>query len=170
MTAKLNLKPLTNGNESHKISDVEKYFTLWLNNLAVFYEERDKRYEEKFDSLDTTMVKDFAAAKEKVADAFAASEKAMTKSDASQKEYNSTHNDLTHKMEKQYAEMLPRTEARFMQDDINDLKLFKSNYVGVLEAKKENKGTTKWIIALITTIILSALSVIATIIIAYFKH
>ena len=116
------------------------------------------------------MVKDFAAAKEKVADAFAASEKAMTKSDASQKEYNSTHNDLTHKMEKQYAEMLPRTEARFMQDDINDLKLFKSNYVGVLEAKKENKGTTKWIIALITTIILSALSVIATIIIAYFKH
>lgn len=40
-----------------------------------------------------------------------ASDKAITKAEEAQKQYNQGHNDLSRKMEDQYKEMLPRKEA-----------------------------------------------------------
>ena len=86
-------------------------------------EERDRRYEERFQSQEKFNAIVSSNAKEAVA-----------KAEISQTVYNATHNDLTRKMDAQYKEMLPRTEAdsRFksQEEKINDLREFRSGLGG----------------------------------------
>lgn len=69
--------------------------------------EKDKLADARFKAFEAALVSQDKA----TAAAFAASEKAIVKAEDAQKSYNSTHNDLSRKMDEQYKEMIPRSEA-----------------------------------------------------------
>jgi len=118
-------------------------------------DERDRRYEDRF-VAQKTAIQDALLSQDKLTQAaFAAAEKAISKSEASQNSYNATHNDLTRKMDAQYKDTLPRVEAeskfRGIEDKIADLR----------ESRSESGGQRQqshWAIALAVTIGLAALS------------
>jgi len=89
-------------------------------------DERDKRYEDRFTASDKAVTAALSATEKSTSTAFNSSEKAITKSETSQTVYNANHNDLSRKMEAQYKEMLPRTEAeskfRSLEEKIADLR------------------------------------------------
>jgi hypothetical protein len=68
-------------------------------------------YKERHESFQREMGQAVLALKDQTALSFAASREAITKAEASQREYNQSHNDLSRKMESQYAMMMPRAEA-----------------------------------------------------------
>ena len=88
----------------------------------VMFEERKSFIDERFNGVDRAI----AGIKEATSLAFAGSEKAIVKSETSQREYNVGHNDLSRKMENQYKDMLPRQEAErmitAMSEKFEDLK------------------------------------------------
>ena len=101
-----------------------------LTGLKELGEERDKRYGETHIADKEAVNAALAAAKEAVAAALAAAKEAVIKQEGSQTTYNASHNDLLKKMEQQYRDTLPRTEAeqRFstLSDKINELRLWQS--------------------------------------------
>jgi len=74
-------------------------------------DERDKRYVQSFSDSKESVAAALASIKEQTAAAFLSSERAKEKAERGQDQYNATHNDLTRKMDGQYAVMMPRTEA-----------------------------------------------------------
>jgi hypothetical protein len=62
-----------------------------------------------------------AAQKELTNQAFVASRDAIVKAEESQRVYNATHNELSRKMESQYAHMIPRTEFERAFEGLDDL-------------------------------------------------
>lgn len=60
------------------------------------------------------------AQKEKTADAFAANKESVLKAEKGQNDYNVAHNDLTRKMDKQYADTIPRLEAQARFDAMEE--------------------------------------------------
>jgi hypothetical protein len=83
-------------------------------------DERDRLYKERDESRKTAVDAALQAAKEKTADAFLASEKAIVKAEDAQKLYDQGHNDLLRKMDDQYRHMLPREEADAKFKSIED--------------------------------------------------
>lgn len=122
-----------------KLAAIEKLMT-----------ERDRRYDERFEAQKDAVQAALVAAKELTAAAFAAAKEAISKSELSQTVYNQTHNDLTRKMDAQYKEMLPRTEAdaRFKgtEEKISELREFRSQYGGSQDQRNERRGTAQWAI------------------------
>jgi chromosome segregation ATPase len=111
-------------------------------------DERDRRYTERAESDDRARGAALTAVKEQTASAFAASKEAITKSEMNQTTYNATHNDLTRKMDSQYAAMLPRTEAdnRFqaIEEKIADLREARSHGGGKEEALQAAHVAQRW--------------------------
>jgi hypothetical protein len=82
--------------------------------LLRLIDEHDRLYSERFAASQQAIKDALAAQKELTNAAFSASEKAIVKAEEAQKAYNSAHNDLVHKMDAQYAIMMPQNEARSM--------------------------------------------------------
>jgi len=89
-------------------------------------DERDRRYEDRFTAQERAVTAALSATEKSTSAAFNSSEKAITKSETSQTVYNANHNDLSRKMEAQYKEMLPRSEAdskfKALDEKIADLR------------------------------------------------
>lgn len=73
---------------------------------------RIKALERRFDDRHRWYKERDKSRSKAVTAAFEASKEAITKAEESQKQYNVTHNDLTRKMDNQYAQMYPRSEAQ----------------------------------------------------------
>jgi len=97
----------------HELSADLRAFKEWTKTL---FEERKHLANERYKAIDSTI----AGLKESSAIAFNVSDKAVNKSENAQREYNSMHNDLSRKMEAQYKDMLPRTEADRMFAALSD--------------------------------------------------
>ncbi len=97
-------------------------------------DERDRRYEDRFKSQQSALKAALDAQEKLTNAAFDSSEKAITKAETSQTVYNANHNDLSRKMEAQYKEMLPRSEAeskfKGLEDKIADLREYRSGQGG----------------------------------------
>ncbi len=104
-----------------------------LDAFRELMEERDRRYKSQFDAQERAVVAAFSAQKE-----------AIQKAEAAQNSYNVGHNDLTRKMDSQYQQMLPRTEAdnRFnsMSEKIEDV-------------KKEARDWTRWLVPVVISLL-----------------
>lgn len=85
--------------------------------LREIIDERDRLYKERDDSRRTAVDAALAAVKEQTKATFEASEKAIVKAEEAQKSYNSSHNDLSRKMDEQYKAMTPQSEARLKWDN-----------------------------------------------------
>lgn len=119
--------------------------TAQLDGLRELIDERDRLYSERSTTI-----------REEIKTAFASSEKAITKSEASQQVYNTGHNDLTRKMEAQYSMMVPREEARLKWDavdkELQSLRESRSGGQGEREASRLNRDFEKWVIGVIALI------------------
>lgn len=94
----------------------------------------DKRCDERITSLEKKVDTAIITQDKSTQQAFQSSQKAIDKSEVSQKIYNDGHNDLTKKMESQYANMVPRMEYQQMIDRINiDIKSLR-------ETRSESSG------------------------------
>lgn len=74
-------------------------------------DQRFKNIDDRFLGSEKNVASALASQKELSQTVQLSSDKAITKAEESQKEYNKGHNDLSRKMEDQYKEMLPRNEA-----------------------------------------------------------
>lgn len=83
-------------------------------------EERDRLYGARFDAAQTAVTAALAAQKELTSAAFLSSEKAIVKAEGAQHSYNTTHNDLSRKMDQQYERMMPRAESLALHDATKD--------------------------------------------------
>jgi len=101
-----------------------------LDALKELVNERHDRYKERDESRQRA-----------VEAAFASSKEAIIKQEEGQKQYNATHNDLTRKMDDQYKQMMPRTEAQaqFQRTD-EKFKDIKKEIRGLSESRSQNKG------------------------------
>ena len=130
------------------------------------YNERDRRYEERFTAQDKAMIAALAAVEKQTVAAALASEKAIDKQEMAQNTYNVGHNDLSHKMEAQYKEMVLRSEylqghqaliervdekSESLEKEMNTLKGFISGKVANDEYRPEMKRIDERIIALETS-------------------
>ena len=105
-----------------------------ISALERLMNERDKRYHQSFEESKNAVTAALIAAKEQTMASFVASEKAITKAEAGQLQYNAFHNDLTRKMDVQYSLMLPRTEAQkeftALTEKLSDLRESRSQIGG----------------------------------------
>ena len=133
--------------------------------LEKLMNERDRRYEQAFRESREAVAAALQAAKELTHQAFIASEKAITKAETGQLQYNASHNNLTQKMDAQYKEMIPRLEAQaeFMSisEKLADLRESRSEVGGRAQGLSQGWG-----------ILLGLISLIGILfgIIAFFKH
>ncbi len=133
--------------------------------LSKLMDERDKRYGQSFRESKDAVSAALQAAKEQTQASFAASEKAISKAEASQLQYNVGHNDLTRKMDMQYKEMLPRPEAD------NRFKAIEEKLADLRESRSQSGGRGEglnhgWLI------LLGFLSLVGMVlgIVSFFKH
>ena len=137
--------------------------------LRELADERDRRYTERAEGDLRALQAALTSVKEQTSSSFAASKEAIVKAETNQTVYNATHNDLTRKMDAQYKEMIPRTEAegRFktMEEKIADLRESRSGGSGRDEARDQAaaiarsaqetaRNAMRWAIGIAITVLL----------------
>ena len=140
-----------------QLDDLKELQKEKLDGLIKIIDERHVFYKERAAEQQKAVEVALTALKEQTAASFAASEKAIEKSEESQKVYNQGHNDLTRKMETQYATMMPREESRLKWDSVD------KEIMSLRETRSEGSGKEialyrrgeldKWVIGLITAIV-----------------
>ena len=117
--------------------------TVEVRALRELMDERDRRYTERAEGDLRALQAALTSVKDQTSSSFAASKEAIVKAETNQTVYNATHNDLTRKMDAQYKEMIPRTEAesRFktMEEKIADLRESRSQTTGHHEQRQDTK-------------------------------
>jgi hypothetical protein len=118
----------TNGSRTHEpnlreltaqLDGLKELLNTRITSVETVMNERHQLYKERADSQKVAVDDALAAAKEQTSASFAASEKAIVKAEESQRTYNQGHNDLSRKMESQYATMVPQPEAKLKWDAID---------------------------------------------------
>ena len=80
--------------------------------------ERDRLYQERHTSNEKSVAAALAAVEKQTTLSFESQKEAVRKAEQSQKEYNSTHNDLLRRMDKQYEDTFPRREFTQVHADL----------------------------------------------------
>jgi len=139
-----------------------------LSGLREILDERDRLYKERDESRKTAVDAALQAAKEKTADAFLASEKAIVKAEDAQKEYNERSNEFRGTLEDQARTLLPRFEAdsRFgaqdekleaLRKEVQSLRESRSEgssaRLAVREVRTENAATSAQWVAVASAIV-----------------
>lgn len=137
--------------------------------------EQDRRYALNFRAARAHTKSGLAALKELTTQAFASSREAIQKAEKGQDSYNSTHNDLTRKMDKQYSDTLPRAEAAAEFHRVDEkIEELKREITGLRESRSEGSGRFQqegtgraqmnWTIGLVVLGLLQAASVVFSIV------
>lgn len=135
-------------------------------------ESIDRRFEEIFERFvqsEKAVASALVSQKELYQTVQASSDKAITKAESAQTQYNQGHNDLSRKMEDQYKMMLPRTEAQQNQQNTEEKLEAHRKELAILTSKLDEirgKGLGVqnffgWIVAAIA---------VTFAILEYFKH
>jgi hypothetical protein len=128
--------------------DIAAYFTLWLDRLEAFLEERDRRYEDRFKAQD-----------EKTTLALTASKEAITKAETATEKRFDAVNEFRGTLSDQAATLLPRLEAvtkfeaydekiESLKKEIGMLREDRSKSGGRQEVVVERRARSEWIIGL----------------------
>jgi hypothetical protein len=145
-----------------------EYFSKWLEGLEQLLEERDRRYEERFEAQQSAVAAAFAAQEKLNQFSTTSAKEAITKAENAQNAYNLSHNDLLRKMDEQSKsidrDMVSRREYQAnhqaLVEKIDVLRESKSNTEGVASEKKESRGQTNWMVGIAITLILSTISLV----------
>lgn len=126
-------RPSNGGERGMTLESQRQFFTLWLEQLERFLEERDRRYSENFTARDIGVTAALAAAEKAVNAALVSSDKATGKAEQAQKEYNERSNEFRGQLDDQAKTLMPRSEALLL---IN-------TQAEKLESERTN-GLTRW--------------------------
>lgn len=119
------------------------YFERWIKSFEALMDERDRRYAERFEAMEKL-----------TAAAFTSNERAIGKAEEAQRAYNTSHNDLTRKMEAQAREFVHR-------------ELFESK----LEALERDRTTgRRWGFGQVVVVALGLSGLIVTLVLALLKR
>jgi hypothetical protein len=91
-----------------------------LSAIHELLEERDKRYTERSEDQKSAITSALAAAKEQTRAAFEASERAITKSEEAQSQYNVRSNEFRDQLRDQATLLMTRTESLAMHRSADD--------------------------------------------------
>ena len=145
-----------------------------LDGLIALYEERDRRYEDRFKAQEVAVAAALAAAEKLTAAAFAASKEAILKAEASQTGVNERSNEFRGQLADQAATLMPRRETETLVTSIRELiERQQKEIVGLREsrsgmvARDENidrsRGYAHWVISAVISIfgILTSVAIVA---------
>lgn len=142
-----------------------------LNTIRQVMEERHKLYNERAKHQEVAVNLALAGVEKQTALALQSQKEAANKLESTQSTYNTTHNDLLRRMDKQYEEMISRREhsvfqetirleasnmRKDLQTEIDSLKAEQLRQEGSTDTKKLHSDNVKWVIGL-TVMILAAL-------------
>jgi phosphopantetheinyl transferase (holo-ACP synthase) len=140
-----------------------------LDAMAKLAEERDKWYTDRDEDRQSSVDKALTAQKEQTASSFSASKEAILKAEEAQKSYNTTHNDLSRKLDEQNKMNMPRPEAQQRFDaqakELAELKQAVGIGGGIMQGGKLVKDESRSNIALGVSIV-GALIAAATVIVS----
>lgn len=137
-------------------------------------DERDRLYGERITAQSTAVTAALQAVKEHTSTSFAASEKAITKAEEAQREYNIRSNEFRGQLDDQAKLLMPRTEVQTLikavEDKLEDLKkrleIIAEFRVGAV-AKEENKQGTQlqhnWGVGIAVAIFFGGISMVLSI-------
>jgi phosphopantetheinyl transferase (holo-ACP synthase) len=133
--------------------------TVEIDGMQKLYEERDKRYDERFKAQEIAVDKALISAKELTAAAFLASKEAIVKAEQAQLAYNVSHNDLIRKMDS----MIPRPEFDGRLSAITEkideakretasLRESRSEVGGRLVREREDTDRNRWLVTILVAV------------------
>jgi hypothetical protein len=119
------------------------YLESKIEALMALGEERDKRYRDKFLSLESATEKALVAVREQTAAAFRANEVAISKAEEAQRSYNERSNEFRGQLDDQAKRLMPREEAlsKFIAYD-EKLEDGKREIIKLREQQMESAGRT----------------------------
>ncbi len=121
-------RPDENGKALH--GPLHAFFTLWIESLERFYEERDRRYEDRFKAQDEKTTLALTASKEAIGKAETATEKRFD----AVNEFRGTLSD-------QAAHLLPRAEADVKFGNFDEkIESLKKEIQGLRESRSAGEG------------------------------
>ncbi len=152
--------------ELFNLEGLRKLFESRIAGIELLQTERDKRYEDRFSSLDKATEKALTAVKEQTAAAFAANKESVIKTEEAQKAYNSQHNDLTRKMETQAGQFVSRerledvvkrfdAQVETLKSAIVQLQSVAAAGGARREVVQEHRQQTNWTISQLIAIVLA---------------
>ncbi len=160
------------GDSLHSVAALFAFFERWLSDLEKFYNERDRRYEDRFAAQEKAVSFALAAADKQVTTAFSASEKAVLKSEEAQREYNIRSNEFRGQLDDQAKTLMPRTEALARYDgqdtrieemkkrydaEIGSLRESRAGGSGAHDQQREGRQQSNWLIGILIGAIPTAL-------------
>jgi len=154
--------------------NLREFFTLWIERLEETLEERDRRYEDRFKAQETAVANAFAAQKELTNSVFNSSEKAISKAESAQSEYNLRSNEFRGQLDDQAKRLMSRDEAlgRFEAID-HRISEIKDSIANLRESRSESggqRGQSHWMIGLAVTIGIAGASAAVSVVIYLLSH
>jgi hypothetical protein len=149
--------------------------------LTQLVDERDRLYMEKFKASETAVGAAIIASDKQTAQNFAASEKAISKAEEAQREYNIRSNEFRGQLDDQAKRLMPREEAQInfkAQDqklesvkenfskEIASLRESRSEGGGAARASASGQQSTHWLIGVVIGLVLGLAGLIA----GYLRH
>ena len=178
-------RPADNGNGYHTVASVKEFFTQWLVDIEKFLEERDRRYQERYDASEKAREAALEAQKQLTQAAFASAQKAVDKAEQAQAAYNARSNEFRDALSdanknnvsaaeygighQAILDRLDRGDARVaeqfneVKESIKNLEISKANISGKADQTNKDDARTFSIVSLIGTLVAIGLGVIALI-------
>jgi len=126
------------------------YFERWIKSFEALMDERDRRYAERFEAMEKL-----------TAAAFTSNERAIGKAEEAQRVYNTSHNDLTRKMESQAREFVNREKL----EDV--VKAF-SDRLDV--AERDRTASRRWTVGQMVVVALGLSGLVVTLVLALLRR
>lgn len=112
--------------------------------LTQLVDERDRLYMVKFQASETAVTAAITASDKQTALSFASSEKAISKAEEAQREYNIRSNEFRGQLDDQAKRLMPREEAqthfKAYDDKLEDIK---DNVANLRESRSNSEGKVK---------------------------
>lgn len=140
------------------------YFNRWISDMEKFHEERDKRYENRFQSQD-----------EKTTLALTASKEAISKAETATEKRFDAVNEFRGALSDQAAMLLPRAEANTkfenydekianVQKEIQNLRESRSEGFGGATQQHRDRAQSNWAVERIIAVLIAAVAIVVGII------
>jgi hypothetical protein len=140
--------------------------------LAAFWHERDRRYDERFSASEKAVTAALAAAEKYSNAMYEAAKEAVGKAEAAQRAVNERQNEFRGQLSDQAATLMPRKEFESSLNSLRELvdrevKTLRSDIAGLRESRSEQGGksvgiSTAWAILIAVVTLIAGLLAIGT--------
>lgn len=159
--------------------------TVELDGLRDLLDERERRYDERITDIKAATEQRFQSTDKATAAAFAASEKAITKAESAQGDYNARSNEFRGQLADQASTLMPRAEAEstfrqqreltdkgidVLRKEVSVLRDFFKESGGRQTAQTEGRGNVQWMIGIGMMVVGIVVGVVINIVVLVIEH